>query len=61
MPLNEMDMVLGVEWLISLDTYITNLKEQCMKFHWQGQHHKLYGVEGSSLKKGELQLIKKEQ
>jgi hypothetical protein len=32
-----------------------------MEFNWQGQHYKLYGVEGSTLKKGELQLMKKAQ
>jgi hypothetical protein len=61
LPLNEMDMVLGAEWLMQLGTYTTNLEEQFMEFNWQGQHYKLYGVEGSTLKKNELQLMKKMQ
>jgi hypothetical protein len=53
-----MDMVLHVEWLMKLGTYTTNLEEQFMEFNWKGQHYKLYG---STLKKGELQPIKKGQ
>jgi hypothetical protein len=30
LPLEEMDMVLGVEWLMQLGTYTTNLEEQFM-------------------------------
>jgi hypothetical protein len=54
LPLEGMDMVLGAEWLIQLGSYATNLEEQFMEFNWQGQHYKLYGVEGSTLKKNQL-------
>jgi hypothetical protein len=37
------------------------LKNNSWSLTWQGQHYKLYGVEGSTLKKGELQLMKKVQ
>jgi hypothetical protein len=57
--LEEMDMVLGAKWLMQLGSYTTNLEEQFMEFNWQGQHYKLYGVEGSTLKKNQLQLIKR--
>jgi hypothetical protein len=32
LPLEEMDMVLGLEWLMQLVTYSTNLEEQFMEF-----------------------------
>jgi hypothetical protein len=54
LPLEGMDMVLGAEWLIQLGSYATNLEEQFMEFNWQGQHYKLYGVKGSTLKKNQL-------
>jgi hypothetical protein len=56
-----MDMVLGVEWLIQLRSYTKNLEKQLMEFNWQGKHYKLCGVEGSTLKKNQLQLTKKDQ
>jgi hypothetical protein len=56
-----MDMVLGTEWLIQLATYTTNLEKQFMEFNWKGQNYKLYGAESSTLKKGELKLMKKGQ
>jgi hypothetical protein len=33
LPLEGMDMVLGVEWLIQLGSYATNLEEQFMEFN----------------------------
>lgn len=42
LPLSGMDMVLGVEWLMQLGTYATNLEEQFMEFKWQGRNYKLY-------------------
>jgi hypothetical protein len=39
-----MDMVLGVEWLMQMGTYTTNLQEQFMEFKWQGKNHELYGL-----------------
>jgi hypothetical protein len=33
LPLDEMDMVLGAEWLMQLGTYTTNLEEQFMEFN----------------------------
>ena len=59
LPLDEMYMVLGLEWLMQLGKYSTNLEEQFIEFNLQIQHYKLYGVEASTLKKGELQLKKK--
>jgi hypothetical protein len=56
-----MDMALGAEWLMQFGTYTTNLEEQFMKFNWQGQHYKLYGVESSHRKKCDFQLMKKGQ
>jgi hypothetical protein len=38
-----MDIVLGVERLIQLGTYATNLQEQFMEFKWQGKNYKVYG------------------
>jgi hypothetical protein len=40
-----MDMVLGVEWLMQLGTYATNLQDQFMEFKWQGKNYKVYGSE----------------
>ena len=48
--LEEMDMLLGAEWLMQLGTYTTKFEEQFMKFNWQGQHYKLYE---SALKRGD--------
>jgi hypothetical protein len=36
LPLDEIDMVLRVEWLIELGSYTTNLEEQFMELNWQG-------------------------
>jgi hypothetical protein len=54
LPLEGIDMVLGAKWLIQFGSYATNLEEQFMEFNWQGQHSKLYGGEGSTLKKNQL-------
>jgi hypothetical protein len=54
LPLEGMDMVLSADWLIQLGSYATNLEEQFMEFNWQGQPYKLYGFEGSTLKKNQL-------
>lgn len=51
LPLEEMDMVLGVELLMQLEGYITNLEEPVTEFNWLGKHYRLYGVEDSTLKK----------
>ena len=38
-----MVVVLGVEWLIQLGTYASNLQEQFMEFKWKKKKYKLYG------------------
>ena len=44
LPLKEIDMVLGADWLASLGTYSTNLQKQYMEFKWNGSEYRLYGL-----------------
>lgn len=44
LPLKDVYMVLGAEWLSQLGTYATNLKEQFMEFNWEEQSYKLHGI-----------------
>jgi hypothetical protein len=44
-------MVLGVEWLIQLESYATNLEEQFMEFNWQGQHYNYMVSKGPLLRR----------
>ena len=37
-----MVVVLGVEWLMQLGTYASNLQEQFMEFKWKKKKYKLY-------------------
>ena len=43
LPLNIMDIVLGVEWLMQLGTYAMNLQQKYMEFKWKEGSYKLYG------------------
>ena len=39
LPLKEVDMVLGTDWLASLGTYTTILQKQYMEFKWNGNEY----------------------
>jgi hypothetical protein len=44
-PLGGVDVVLGVQWLQTLGTYSANHKKHFIKFRWQGERYKLYGIQ----------------
>ena len=41
-PLGEVDVVLGIQWLQTLGTYSVNYQEHFIKFKWLGKRYKLY-------------------
>ena len=41
-------MVLGVEWLMQLGTYASNLQEQFIEFKWKKKKYKLYGSQSQN-------------
>jgi len=45
LPLKDVHMVLGAEWLSQLGTYATNLNEQFMEFNWEEKSYKLHGID----------------
>ncbi|CAL9238536.1 unnamed protein product [Arabidopsis halleri] len=44
LPLEGLDLVLGVQWLSSLGPILCDWKEQTMEFEWEGKKHNLQGV-----------------
>lgn len=57
----QMDRVQCPKCLTQSGTCNTNLEEQFMEFNQQSRDYKLYGVEGFSIKKNILQIMKKTQ
>jgi hypothetical protein len=39
------DVVLGVQWLQTLGTYLVNHQEHFIQFKWKGKHYKLDGFQ----------------
>lgn len=44
-PLGGVDVVLGIQWLQTLGTYVANHKVQSIRFKWGGQRYKLHGFQ----------------
>ena len=44
-PIQGVDVVLGIQWLQTLGTYSANHQKQFISFKWEGQKHKLYGFQ----------------
>jgi hypothetical protein len=44
-PLEGVDIVLRVQWLQTLGTYLANHQKQFIKFKWGGRKYKLYGFQ----------------
>ena len=42
-PLERVDVVLGIQWLQTLGTYSSNHQEHFVQFNWLGKEYKLYG------------------
>ena len=55
LPLKEVGMVLGIDWLASLGTYSTNIQKHYMEFKCNGSKYRLYGSRSFPPKKKELQ------
>ena len=45
-PMGGADVLLGVQWLISLDMIAFNFEELFLKFFWEGKEVELIGIEG---------------
>lgn len=44
-PLGGVDVILGIQWLQTLGTYLTNHQMQFIKFKLDGRKYKLFGFQ----------------
>ena len=44
-PLEGVDIALGIQWLQTLGTYSANHQEHFIQFNWVGNEYRLYGFQ----------------
>ncbi|KAF2283258.1 hypothetical protein GH714_043610 [Hevea brasiliensis] len=59
LPLNGLDVVLGIHWLAQLGTVVCNWKQLTMEFLWNNQTQRLEGIDYNGIQSTSMKVISK--